>query len=263
MSNTLSCTRGTRTWREAFFPNTSAMHREFQKDGKKPPKLSLLPSPHPVPSDVGLNGSVSPQLLPRGRGANLSLALAQDRVGCTGHGYASPFAVFLPASCVIYLAADLKSVHPHKVIRVNEPLRLEVFLANGTGRMGDRGILGDGNVSVLGLLLDGSAVSRCTVGELLGGCLIGLTIFYPVLRLLIYILCTCLRFAYLFTDIPTPMNATLGGIRVFNFEMPVHVASLLLFSLRCIFKAAPASSTLIRVCLVQSRDKMESRPRRS
>jgi hypothetical protein len=98
--------------------------------------------------------SISTWLLPRVRSANLSLPLAQNRVWSAGHRYTGTFAVFLPTGCVINLATDLNGIHPHKVIGLNEPLSLELFLADRAGRMGDDSVLGNGYISVLCLLFD-------------------------------------------------------------------------------------------------------------
>jgi hypothetical protein len=56
------------------------------------------------------------------------------------------------------------------------------------------------------------------------------------------------------------MNATLGGVWILHFEVPVHVAGLLLFPLWCVVESAPASDTLVGFCLVQSRYKVEPWP---
>lgn len=64
----------------------------------------------------------------------------------------------------------------------------------------------------------------------------------------------------LFGEVPTPMDASLGSIRIFHFEVPVHMTSLLFFALGCGIKAATARSADVGLRIVESRNEVQTGP---
>jgi hypothetical protein len=66
--------------------------------------------------------SVCAYLLARARIANLSLALAKDRVWCTRGSNASTLTVLFPTSRVIDPTVDLDGVHPNEVVLFDKPM---------------------------------------------------------------------------------------------------------------------------------------------
>jgi hypothetical protein len=126
--------------------------------------------------------SVRARLLPGRRRARISRALSKHRIRGARHRNTSALAVLFPASRMVYLAANLDRVHPHKIVRILRPLRLEVLLADGARRVGEHDVLRNKHISVFRLLLDSTRSPRRTIGQVFRSCLVDLAILNPLLQ---------------------------------------------------------------------------------
>lgn len=198
------------------------------------------------------------QLLPGRRRARLSRALSKHRVRGARHSNASALAILLPARRMVYLAADLDRVHPHKVVRILGPLGLKVLLADWARRVGERDVLWNKNISILCLLLDPPSSPRRAIGCVLWRCLVDLAILNPLLETCQQTFICWMWLSYLLREVPAPMNTALGSIGVLHFEVPVHVTGLLLSALWRRIKSSPARSADVGLCIVQTGDEMQT-----
>ena len=149
--------------------------------------------------------------------------------------------------------SDLGRVFPNPILHVFGPGGLELLLADGAGRVAQRGVVGGPDPGLWRPLLRGIAI--LSPSSLRGGLVLDGDLIIS-------------SFAGLdpisFIDVPAAGLRALGGIchALVGLEMPIQMPCLLFPAFLSGEKAAAASSTSVRLCLIERGDEGHSGTRK-